>query len=429
MAMDRLRNEVADLALLDDLTGVGNRRHLLQRLTEECARSERSGEPFALLVIDLDGFKAINDTHGHAAGDACLQHFTLMAQTRLRPGDMLARTGGDEFCIVLPASTLREGAMIARRVLDVCRADAEACVGADIPIAVSIGVAQWTREMGAFPDRLMAAADHALYAAKKDGKNRHAVYDPAPPLAPEPEPAPNRRCASTPEACYQRVFRKSGSALRSDSRSLDMNLRLLLMALCVVAILRSRPPRKRPTSRRSRARSGTPEIPGLKMVWLAPWGDVAKAHPWRNIIVHQTEGPAGSARGGAQEQSKNPTRRGVTVWVETDGTVYWAVAENLVPTHGDGANRNDNKYIDNGPTFHQVVGNNSIGVEFAGNYPDVTRGATEAQIAAWRILVKVLRARYGIPLERVYAHNWIDYKDARYCEGCALATLARQWGE
>src|SRR5581483_11527802 len=67
--------------------------------------------------------------------------------------------------------------------------------------------------------------------------------------------------------------------------------------------------------------SGTPEIPGLKMVWLAPWGDVAKAHPWANIIVHQTEGPAGSARGGATLQSKNPTRRGVMVWVETDGTV------------------------------------------------------------------------------------------------------------
>ena len=78
-------------------------------------------------MIDLDGFKGINDTHGHAAGDACLQHFTLMAQTRLRPGDMLARSGGDEFCIVLPSSTLREGAMIARRVLEVCRADAEQC--------------------------------------------------------------------------------------------------------------------------------------------------------------------------------------------------------------------------------------------------------------------------------------------------------------
>jgi diguanylate cyclase (GGDEF)-like protein len=192
MAIDRLRNEVADLALLDDLTGVGNRRHLLQRLTDECAKSERSGEPFALLVVDLDGFKLINDTYGHAAGDACLRHFTLMAQTRLRPGDMLARSGGDEFCVVLPASTLREGAMIARRLLEVCREDAAAGEGLDIPVSLSIGVAQWTREIGAYPDRLMAAADHALYAAKNDGKNRHAVYDPSsPPLAPvhEPEPA------------------------------------------------------------------------------------------------------------------------------------------------------------------------------------------------------------------------------------------------
>ncbi|HKG99231.1 MAG TPA: GGDEF domain-containing protein [Bradyrhizobium sp.] len=184
MAIDRLRNEVADLALLDDLTGVGNRRHLLQRLTDECTRSDRSGETFALLVIDLDGFKAINDTHGHAAGDACLQHFTLMAQTRLRSGDLLARTGGDEFCVVLPASTVREGAMIARRILDVCRADAAACVDREIPISLSIGVAQWTAQIGMFPDRLMAAADQALYAAKNNGKNCHAVYDPAPPLAP-----------------------------------------------------------------------------------------------------------------------------------------------------------------------------------------------------------------------------------------------------
>ena len=175
--------------------------------------------------------------------------------------------------------------------------------------------------------------------------------------------------------------------------------------------------------------SGTPDIPGLKVVWLAPWGDVSKAHPWRNIIVHQTEGPAGSARGGALEQSKNPTRRGVMVWVETDGTVYWAVPDNLVPTHTDGADRNDNKYIDNSKTYHQVNKDTSIGVEFAGNYPDVTRGATDAQVAAWRILAKVLRARYGIPLDRVYAHNWIDYKDARYCEGCTLATMAREWGE
>jgi hypothetical protein len=207
-----------------------------------------------------------------------------------------------------------------------------------------------------------------------------------------------------------------------------MKSRLLATALCVIALLSPALAQSPDVAAIARL-PGTPDIPGLKIIWLAPWGDVAKAHPWRNIIVHQTEGPAGSARGGAALQAKNPTRRGVTVWVETDGTVYWAVPETLVPTHTDGADRNDNKYIDNGPTFHQVNAVTSIGVEFAGNYPDVTRGATEQQIAAWRILVKVLRARYGIPLDRVYAHNWIDYKDARYCEGCALATLAKQWGE
>ena len=205
-------------------------------------------------------------------------------------------------------------------------------------------------------------------------------------------------------------------------------LLLLMVSLCAVATLAAVAAQSPDIGGVARA-TGTPEIPGLRMVWLSPWGDVAKAHRWRNIIVHQTEGPAGSARGGAELQAKSFSRRGVTVWVETDGTVYWAVAETLVPTHGDGANRNDNKYIDNGATFHQVIGDNSIGVEFAGNYPDVTRPATEAQVAAWRILSKVLRARYGIPLDHIYAHNWIDFKDARYCEGCALATLARQWGE
>jgi diguanylate cyclase (GGDEF)-like protein len=202
MAIDRLRNEVADLALLDDLTGAANRRHLAQRLEEECARSQRSGDPFALLLIDLDGFKAVNDTHGHAAGDACLQHFALMAQTRLRPGDLLARNGGDEFCIVLPASTLHEGVAIARRVLEACRLDAAGCVGTEVPIAVSIGVAQWTRDIGPFPELVIGAADQALYAAKKNGKNCYAAYDPSPPLAPESQAAPAPADATPSEPCY-----------------------------------------------------------------------------------------------------------------------------------------------------------------------------------------------------------------------------------
>jgi PleD family two-component response regulator len=80
---------------------------------------------------------------------------------------------------------LREGAMIARRVLEVCRADAEQCMGHDIPISVSIGVAQWMPEMGTSTELLIAAADQALYDAKKGGRNQFATFDPAPSLVPE----------------------------------------------------------------------------------------------------------------------------------------------------------------------------------------------------------------------------------------------------
>jgi hypothetical protein len=173
---------------------------------------------------------------------------------------------------------------------------------------------------------------------------------------------------------------------------------------------------------------GRPQIEGLAIIYLNPLGDPAHANAWKNIIVHQTEGPAGSARGGAAEQFAHPTRRGVTLWVETDGTVYWATAENVIPTHGDGADRNDNKYIDNAATYHAVVRTNSIGVEFAGNYPDVTKPVTPQQIDACLKLVRFLQERYGIPSDHIYAHNWIDFKDKRYCEGCALATLAREQG-
>ena len=171
---------------------------------------------------------------------------------------------------------------------------------------------------------------------------------------------------------------------------------------------------------------GRPQIPGLRIVYLAPLGDPAAASRWRNIIAHQTEGAPGSAKNLALAQAANPTKRGVTIWVETDGTVYWATPETAIPTHGDGANRNDNKYIDNGPTYHAVVKTNAIGVEFNGNFPDVAAPPTPAQTQAWLILVRFLQERYGIASDHIYAHNWIDFKDARYCEGCALAAMARK---
>jgi hypothetical protein len=171
---------------------------------------------------------------------------------------------------------------------------------------------------------------------------------------------------------------------------------------------------------------GRPQIEGLNIVYLNPLGDVAHANGWKNIIAHQSEGPPGTARREAGDQFANPTKRGVTLWVETDGTVYWSVAENLVPTHTDGADRNDNKYVDNSKTYHSVIKTNTIGVEFIGNYPDVAKPVTDEQKRAWLLLVRFLQERYGIPPDHIYAHNWIDFKDQRYCEGCELGTLARK---
>ena len=200
---------------------------------------------------------------------------------------------------------------------------------------------------------------------------------------------------------------------------------LARLCLAVIVLLSMAPAVAQDADFSKLARSaGTPQIPGLRIVYLSPLGDPVLA-PWQNIILHQTEGPAGSAAALARQQAANPTKRGVTLWVETDGTVYWSVPETAIPTQGDGANRNDNKYIDNTKTYRRVVRTNSIGIEFAGNYPDVRKPPTPEQFTACLVLVRFLQERYGIAVDRVYAHNWIDYKDARYCEGCELAQRAR----
>ncbi len=141
--------------------------------------------------------------------------------------------------------------------------------------------------------------------------------------------------------------------------------------------------------------SGRPQVPGLNIVYLNPLGPPAAANKWKHIVAHQTEGAAGAARSSAMAQFAKPTKRGVMLWVETDGTVYWATAENVIPTHGDGANRNDNKYIDNSKTHRNVIKTNSVGVEFVGNYPDVAKPVTPEQVKTWLVLVRFLQERYG----------------------------------
>ena len=131
----------------------------------------------------------------------------------------------------------------------------------------------------------------------------------------------------------------------------------------------------------------------------------------------------------AKRRPRNPKVRGVTLWVETDGTVYWSMPETAITTHGDGANRNDNKYIDN---LDDLPQGHSHQLDRRRVRRQFSRRAkardAEQQVAAWLVLVTFLQERYGIPAERVYAHNWIDYKDHRYCEGCDLAQRARALG-
>jgi hypothetical protein len=215
------------------------------------------------------------------------------------------------------------------------------------------------------------------------------------------------------------------SARTATAHVLASGLALAALLSASAVDVRAQEPRE-PSFAEIAKMSGEPKVPGLDVVYLTALGDPAAANKWRNILAHQTEGPAGSARALATQQHDEPTKRGVTLWVETDGTVYWATAEDAIPTHGDGANRNDNKYIDNSATYHSVVKTNTIGVEFAGNYPDVRKPVTSEQMRAWLVLVRFLQERYGIASDHIYAHGWIDYKDARYCEGCELAIAARK---
>lgn len=178
MAIDRLRAEVADLAVRDDLTGAANRRHFLERARQECARSSRSGAPLAVVCLDLDGFKPINDGHGHAAGDLCLQRFAALAAARLRKPDVFARLGGDEFAVLLPDTTAEEAARVAEDILAAVRTTPVTWRGNSLALTASAGAAAWTPDVGRDAAELVARADHALYHSKEAGRDRVSVAVP-----------------------------------------------------------------------------------------------------------------------------------------------------------------------------------------------------------------------------------------------------------
>ena len=179
---DRLRMTVADglrLAMIDPLTGLHNRRYALPHLAQIAARSAETAREFAVLLIDLDRFKTVNDTWGHAAGDAVLVEIAERLRSGLRAGDLLARIGGEEFLIVLPEVGFETAHAIAERLRRLVSDQPIRLAGScTLALTLSIGLTMGGggRRKADLPEALIARADKALLAAKAEGRNQVTVH-------------------------------------------------------------------------------------------------------------------------------------------------------------------------------------------------------------------------------------------------------------
>ena len=175
MLIEKLQDELARLSETDDLTGLGNRRAFTRQLAQIHQHASATREPYAVMMLDMNGFKLLNDTHGHAAGDRALVEVARILTSCARSSDVATRIGGDEFCLILPASGVRD----AQRVLEAIRQRIGAHrfrVGDDeVVLAAAIGVAEWTPGVELSAQAVVAAADRQLYEQKTDPENGFAV--------------------------------------------------------------------------------------------------------------------------------------------------------------------------------------------------------------------------------------------------------------
>lgn len=168
---ESLRRRMHDAALYDALTKACNKQHFLQRLDGEVSYAKRHRGPLALLMLDIDHFKRINDTFGHPAGDRVLAALGQIVKGTVRTEDLFARYGGEEFAVLCRGTDSDGAAALAERLRERVQAAALDCGGRPIAVTVSIGVATWLDQ----PDsskKLIDDADQALYKAKRAGRNR-----------------------------------------------------------------------------------------------------------------------------------------------------------------------------------------------------------------------------------------------------------------
>ncbi len=188
-ALEQARRQLDVLATRDDLTGLHNRRHFMSRVEAEWDRAKRYGNSAALLLIDVDHFKQVNDRHGHLCGDELLRRIAAAAADLLRQPDLLARYGGEEFVVFLPHTDTLGAIDVAERLRERVKGLVLDWAGQRVTTSVSIGVAPLRLEMASI-DWLLHEADTALYTAKAEGRNcvrslplsapRRGVMSPAP---------------------------------------------------------------------------------------------------------------------------------------------------------------------------------------------------------------------------------------------------------
>ncbi|MCX8100344.1 MAG: GGDEF domain-containing protein [Geminicoccaceae bacterium] len=178
----RAKGEIEELARRDGLTGLLNRRAFFEAAQAALERAREQRGPLTLLVLDADHFKAINDGHGHAAGDEALKLIAATLLGATRQYDLVGRIGGEEFAVLLKGAAPDEAGLVAERIVSAVRLADFRRGGRPVPLSVSVGIA--VLEPGLDLDGLFARADAALYAAKRAGRGRSRVAEPSPAAGP-----------------------------------------------------------------------------------------------------------------------------------------------------------------------------------------------------------------------------------------------------
>ncbi len=175
--LSQVNQQLGELNRRDGLTGLFNRQTLNEELARALEQAKRSRQPIAVLMMDLDFFKQVNDKYGHLAGDACLRHAAEHLYQRLRGSDLLARFGGEEFVAILPGTNMTGASELAQQLCDALAQHPCQYAGKSISLTLSIGICACVPELERLPEQLLHQADEALYRAKAAGRNRVECYE------------------------------------------------------------------------------------------------------------------------------------------------------------------------------------------------------------------------------------------------------------